>query len=153
MKHSSQIETAKLLIQGFIKALSTTTLNNLFIQHQQEVNQRNIELVKEFRTKEYAAIHYFKHPAKNLHSFQSDYLPSIIILKLLNTNYNSLFSNINQQEIAYLMGYTTSLQNVVDIENSIKRLLKRPKNRHQLQSVLYTQRDIVADTDSNTSTF
>ena len=136
MEISNSTHYIKAIISGFINSLSKKTLDNLYQDHIEQTKQRNQLLLQSVSQTPHK--HYLRKPAATLEIFITEYLESVIILKLCNSSYAKYFTDLSHTDIAYLLSKKTTVQNINDIEQTVFRLIKRPKNIQAIRSLFDT---------------
>ena len=121
------------IVQGLISALSKKEIDRLYAEHKKEIAEYNHKHRKtEFK----------KSPCSSLLLFKSTILPAVIVLKLQKSVFANYLSNLTYNEIAFILGKSTSKEAVVQLENRIVRVMKHPRNKKVMEDIKNTVKEI-----------
>ena len=132
------------IVHGLISALSKKDIERLYEEHKNEVKAFN---------KRNKKTSFGKNPCPSLVLFKSTVLPSVVILKLQDSIYSNYLSDLSYNEVAFILGNSTSKETVIQIENKIMRIMKHPKNRKAMDEMKRTSKEISSPTETVFSIF
>ena len=121
-----------------VNAIPLQTIKVLYEIHKADVDQRNHELIQEFKHKQTSPASYFYHEAPTLTVFIDVYLRPVVLLRIIKAKELSFVNSMEHSEIAYIMNGCITSNNSLEIEQRVQRIIKRPKNKDIIQKLKAT---------------